>query len=115
MDEDQRKLLTVAATAGAIGLFAGIARGVVQQRHGGWPNFFRGLAASIFAWGAAIERRTAVLEEKARAQVDRDAAQDMAGANAVLLLRNEFSELRNEIRETNRKLDRYLERLGGRP
>ncbi len=73
------------------------------------------LAASIFAWGAAIERRTAVLEEKARAQVDRDSAQDMAGANAVLLLRNEFSELRNEIRETNRKLDRYLERLGGRP
>ena len=47
MDEDQRKLLTVAATAGAIGLFAGVVRGVVQQRHGGWPNFFRGLAASV--------------------------------------------------------------------
>ncbi|MBP6564052.1 MAG: putative Ig domain-containing protein [Burkholderiales bacterium] len=47
MDEDHNKLLTVAATAGVIGLFAGIARGVVQQRHGGWVPFFRGLIASV--------------------------------------------------------------------
>lgn len=47
MDDEHNKLLTVAATAGIIGLFAGIARGVVQQRHGGWVPFLRGLMASI--------------------------------------------------------------------
>lgn len=72
------------------------------------------LAVSIFAWGSAMDRRVSVLEEKARAQAERDQQQDSTTASAILLLRQEFSELRGEIRATNGKLDRLLERLTAR-
>jgi hypothetical protein len=67
------------------------------------------MAASIFAWGSAMDRRVAVLEEQYRAQRQRDEQQDSATAAAILLLRADFAELRGEIRETNRRLERYVE------
>lgn len=59
MDEEHHKtIVTAAITAGVIGMVMGIARGIVQQKHGGWGPFFRGLVASIAAailvgWGLA--------------------------------------------------------------
>lgn len=72
------------------------------------------LAVAIFAWGSAMDRRVAVLEEKAAAQRERDAGQDSAAGTAVILLRNELTGLHDEIRETNRKLDRIFERGSAR-
>lgn len=70
------------------------------------------LAGAIFVWGSAMDRRVAVLEEKARAQAERDSAQDVSLASALVLLRNEFSDLRAEVRQTNQKIDRFIERRG---
>lgn len=70
------------------------------------------LAAAIFAWGSAMDRRLAVIEEKARAQAERDSAQDAALASALVLLRTEFGDLRAEVRQTNQKIDRFIERRG---
>lgn len=47
MREEHERVLSAAAAAGAIGLIVGIARGIVQQRHGGWVTFCRGLVASV--------------------------------------------------------------------
>lgn len=55
-DDEQRRVLTSAAVAGLIGLMAGIARGVIVMKHGGWVPFVRGLIASVLVavligWG----------------------------------------------------------------
>ncbi len=47
MEDEHQKMLSAAATAAVIGLFAGVARGVIQQKHGGWVAFLRGLVASV--------------------------------------------------------------------
>jgi threonine/homoserine/homoserine lactone efflux protein len=40
----------LAVTSGILGLIVGIANGVVQKRHGGWPAFFGAMAtASVVA------------------------------------------------------------------
>ena len=67
------------------------------------------MAASIFFWGNAMDKRVTVLEERARAQEQRDQSQDAAMAGALLLLRSDLAEVRSDIREANRKLERYLE------
>jgi hypothetical protein len=67
------------------------------------------MAAAIFWWGSAMDKRVAVLEEQYRAQQQRDQQQDSSTAAAILLLRGDFAELRGEIRETNRRLERYVE------
>jgi hypothetical protein len=72
------------------------------------------MAASIFMWGNAMDRRMAVLEEKAHSQEKRDTQQDTTAASALLLLRADFADLRGEIRETNRKVERYIESNGTR-
>lgn len=72
------------------------------------------LAVAIFVWASAMDRRVAVLEEKAAVQRERDANQDSTASAAVILLRNELTGLRDEIRETNRKLDRIFERGAAR-
>lgn len=51
-------LLAYLATGGVLGLFVGIARGIIQQKHGSIGAFFRGVVASIFvavivSWGLA--------------------------------------------------------------
>lgn len=72
------------------------------------------MAAAIFAWGNAMDRRMAILEEKAHTQEKRDAQQDTTAASALLLLRSDFADLRGEVRETNRKVERYIESNGAR-
>lgn len=47
MMSSKNSLLTVMATGGAIGLAVGTARGLIQERHGGWMGFIRGLTASV--------------------------------------------------------------------
>lgn len=70
-----------------------------------------GLAAGLFTWGSAIDRRLAVLEEKASMQASIDTKQDSASQAATLLLRADLAGMKAEISETNRKLDRLIESL----
>jgi hypothetical protein len=51
-----------------------------------------------------------VLEEKAAAQRERDVQQDSQTAAALLLIRNDLTDMRVELREATRKVERYLER-----
>lgn len=58
MRDEHEKVLSAAATAGVIGILVGIAKGVIQQKHGGIGSFVRGLTASILVavligWGLA--------------------------------------------------------------
>ena len=69
------------------------------------------LAAALFAWASSMDRRIAVLETQQQAQIERDRQQDSALASTVVLLRNDYTGLREELRETNRKLDRLAEYL----
>lgn len=66
-----------------------------------------GLIVSLFAWGSAIDKRLALVEEKARIQAATDVAQDQTVQNAVMLLRQEVQRVAD-------KLDRVLENQGRR-
>ena len=66
-----------------------------------------GLIVSLFAWGSAIDKRLALVEEKARSQAATDVAQDQTVQNAVMLLRQEVQRVAD-------KLDRVLENQGRR-
>lgn len=68
------------------------------------------LVAGLFAYANAIDRRIAVLEEKAASQRERDLSQDSQTASALLLLRADIADLRGELREANRALRGYMER-----
>ena len=46
-DEEIRRLLTIAGSAGMGGFLLGLAKGVIQERHGSFWMFMRGLAASV--------------------------------------------------------------------
>lgn len=72
------------------------------------------LAGSIITWGSVMERRVAVLEDRSVTQEKRDAGQDVAASNAVLLLRADLAGMRAEAQETNRKLDRLIESMMAR-
>lgn len=43
----EKGTLGVIFTAGAVGAVGGIAQGVVQKKHGGWPAFFQALLIGI--------------------------------------------------------------------
>lgn len=58
----------------------------------------------------ATDRRITLLEAGAAQQERRDAAQDSQVAAALLLLRNEIADMRGEVREAGRRLERYMER-----
>lgn len=48
IDNDEwKKVLGAAGVSGAFGIVVAVARGIVQQKHGGWKNFFRGLLAAV--------------------------------------------------------------------
>lgn len=56
--EEISSLMTVMSVSGVIGLAVGIMRGVIQQKHGSFGVFVRGILASIFvavivSWGLA--------------------------------------------------------------
>lgn len=67
------------------------------------------LVGGLFAYANAIDRRIAVLEEKAASQRERDIGQDSQASAALLLLRADIADLRGELREANRALQRYIE------
>ncbi len=45
--EELKEALGIATVAGLFGMFIGLARGIIQEKHGGWANFCRGAIASI--------------------------------------------------------------------
>lgn len=46
-DKDFRNVITIVGLSGLAGILVGIARGIIKERHGGWPSFIRGVVASI--------------------------------------------------------------------
>lgn len=68
------------------------------------------MAAALFGYANAIDQRITRLEERSVAQRERDAQQDSQAAAALHLLRTELAEMRAEMREANRALQRYIER-----
>lgn len=71
------------------------------------------MVAGLFGYASAIDKRIAVLEEKAIAQRERDTQQDSQALAALQLLRSDLADLRGEVREANRKLERYFDRREG--
>jgi hypothetical protein len=56
--EELSTLMTALTASGAIGLAVGIARGIIQQKHGSFGAFLRGTIASVLvavlvSWGLA--------------------------------------------------------------
>lgn len=68
------------------------------------------IAVSAFAWAGAMDRRVTVLETRLDHQTMRDEAQDHNMREMIASRRVELQEIRSEVRETNRKLDRLIER-----
>lgn len=68
------------------------------------------LAAAIMWWGAAMDRRVAVLEAAASVQAGTDTRQDADLHRALAAMKEESRLLRDELRDTGRKLDRLIER-----
>lgn len=69
------------------------------------------MAASIMWWGAAMDRRVAVLEEARQQQRATDERQDADLYRTLTAMKEESRLLRDELRETTRKLDRLIERI----
>lgn len=69
------------------------------------------LAGGMLGWGSAMDRRVAVLEERAAAQRLIDDRQDADMLRALGLIKEESRLLRDELRDQGRKLDRLIERL----
>lgn len=65
------------------------------------------LAAAIFTWGSKIEQRIALVESAAVRQQAIDQAQDQEFRRYVV-------EMREDIREMSRKIDKLIETRGGR-
>ena len=65
------------------------------------------LAAAIFTWGSKIEQRIALVESAAVRQAQVDQAQDQEFRRSVV-------EMRDDIRELSRKIDKLIESRGGR-
>lgn len=72
------------------------------------------LAAAIMWWGAAMDRRVAVLEAARDVQTLNDGRQDADLHRALAAMKEESRLLREEIRDTGRKLDRLIERYPAR-
>ena len=65
------------------------------------------LAAAIFTWGSKIEQRIALVEASATRQAQVDQAQDQEFRRSVV-------EMREDIRELSRKIDKLIDSRGGR-
>ena len=66
------------------------------------------LAAAIFTWGSKIEQRISLVEEKAGRQAQVDQAQDQEFRRSVV-------EMREDIRDLSRKIDKLIESRGRQP
>ena len=65
------------------------------------------LAAAIFTWGSKIEQRVALVEASAQRQEQVDVAQNAES-------RRYAAEMRDDIRELSRKMDKLIETRGAR-
>lgn len=65
------------------------------------------LAAAIFTWGSKIEQRIAIVEASSTRQAQVDQAQDQEFRRSVV-------EMREDIRELSRKIDKLIDSRGGR-
>jgi hypothetical protein len=65
------------------------------------------LAAAIFTWGSKIEQRIALVESASQRQASIDQAQDQEFRRSVV-------EMREDIRELSRKIDKLIETRGQR-
>ena len=65
------------------------------------------LAAAIFTWGSKIEQRIALVESAAVRQAQVDQSQDQEFRRSVV-------EMREDIRELSRKIDKLIDSRGGR-
>ncbi len=65
------------------------------------------LAGAIFAWGSKIEQRIALVEASATRQAQVDQAQDQEFRRYVV-------EMREDIHEMSRKIDKLIEARGQR-
>lgn len=63
------------------------------------------LAASVFAWGSAIDRRVAIVEASVVQNEKDNARQDVALKESATLIRDDLRMLKEEIRELGRKLE----------
>lgn len=67
------------------------------------------IVVGLFAWGSAIDRRVAILEERIAMLNNENARRDHETRLEAQRLREEFSAVRVEIRTLNNKFDRFLE------
>jgi hypothetical protein len=65
------------------------------------------LAAAIFTWGSKIEQRIALVESASQRQASIDQAQDQEFRRYVV-------EMRDDIRELSRKIEKLIETRGGK-
>ena len=65
------------------------------------------LAAAIFTWGSTIEQRIALVEASSTRQAQVDQAQDQEFRRYVV-------EMRDDIHELSRKIDKLIEARGAR-
>ena len=65
------------------------------------------LAAAIFTWGSKIEQRVALVESSTARQAQVDQAQDQEFRRYVV-------EMRENVREMSRKIDKLVESRGAR-
>lgn len=65
------------------------------------------LAAAIFTWGSKIEQRVALVESSTARQAQVDQAQDREFRRYVV-------EMREDVREMSRKIDKLIESRGAR-
>lgn len=66
------------------------------------------LAGAIFAWGSKMEQRVAIVEATAQRQAQVDQSQDQEFRRYVV-------EMREDIRELSRKIDKLIETRGRQP
>ena len=65
------------------------------------------LAAAIFTWGSKIEQRVALVESSTARQAQVDQAQDQEFRRYVV-------EMREDVREMSRKIEKLIESRGAR-
>lgn len=63
------------------------------------------LAASVFAWGSAIDKRVAVVEAAVVQNEKDNTRQDSALKESATLIRDDLRAMREELREISRKLE----------
>lgn len=67
------------------------------------------IVVGLFAWGSAIDRRVAILEERIAMLNNENARRDEEARLEAQRLREEFTAVRVEIRALSDKFDRFLE------